>query len=96
MDPKIFHIKADKELYILAAYNEAEAKQYFLKEEGYEQNDIESIQEIPETQWDTMTVHAYEDNNSENEPIDVTYRELISGSSIPEVLASTFFINDLD
>ena len=91
MEAKIFHIIWDKETETdtIAAYSEEQALQHWV-DEGNELEDIDNIVEIPESEWDERTITIWEDNDTDGESWEVTYRDELRGITFPATIASTY------
>ena len=91
MEIKIFEICNGTDTVTIVAGSEAQARDYF--DENVPQNgDIESVVEIPESEWDTRKIEIFADNNTENKPFYVTFKEESFGMTSPGIICST----DLD
>lgn len=89
MAAKIFHIKDEDYTYTVVAESEAQAKEHHLYENGVEEDDIKSITEIPESDWDNHHVTIWPENNKKKKPFKLTYQEEVSQVALPYTMAST-------
>lgn len=86
---KIFKVRWDGETDTIFATNKEAAIEHCIEYNNIDESYIEECIEIPESIWDSKCGVIYEDNNAENEPYDVTYRELYSAHGSPEIMVST-------
>ena len=94
-DVKIFRIDYEGDEWdLVAAYSEEQALSHWMEEGGYEDGDesnLDSITEIPQSEWDNKTLTYYEDNDKENPPFEVSYRDSLVGVVFPAIIASTLY-----
>lgn len=89
MKNKIYKVKWNEETDVILAANKKAAIEHCIEYNDLEDEDIKSCEEIPESEWDKKCGVVYEDNNTENEPFDVTYRDLYFENGFPEIMVST-------
>lgn len=78
---KVYKIKADDYTYGFSGKDEAEAKKTFFEYVG--ECEIDSIEEIPESEWDEKFITIHEDNDTSLPAEKYSIREeLVEGMSM--------------
>jgi len=85
---KAFKFTTGDIYYGYSGHDENEAKEVMFEDMG--ETDINTVEEIPESEWDNKFIAVYEDNDLEQEPIYLSIRESLSGET-PILL----FTNDM-
>jgi len=86
---KVFKFTSGDVYYGYSGHDENEAKEAMFDDMG--ETSIDSVEEIPESEWDKKVISMWEDNDFETEPYKVSIRENMIGET-PILL----FTNDLD
>jgi len=73
---KVFKFKSCQYIYAFSGNTEEEAKATLIEQVG--EISIDSVEEIPESEWDERFIQMWEDNDrTEGKPYKVSIRELI-------------------
>jgi len=89
MGVKIFHVEYDGYIDTVVANDEVEAIACCVEDTLYNESDITSVVEIPESDWDNYKINIWEDNDYTKEPYEVTYREEVMTVGPGYIMAST-------
>ena len=84
---RVFKITIGEYHYGIYSKDEESAKIFLEEEIGYFEN--ETIEEIPESEWDKKDIKIYEDNDTYTEPFFVSIREEVCG-----IESQLIFTND--
>lgn len=85
---KIFKIKHEGETDTVLAETEDKCIEHFMQETGVAKADIESITEVPESEWDDNYVHYKEDSIK---PFKQSFREEVHLETESRIIASTAY-----
>lgn len=85
---KVFKFISGEYYYAYSGETEEQARETLFDEIG--EMEIDSVEEIPESEWDDQIIAIYEDNDIGSEPFYTSIRELISAT--PEMI----FSNNID
>jgi len=85
---KVFEIKEQGETtHICFDGNENEAKEWYVEETMCDENEIDSVVEIPQEKWKEIKVTFQEEDG-----FTTTVEELMKGNKYPEILCSTAYL----
>jgi len=74
---KVFKFNSEGYTYAVAALTKIAATAHIIDSGCVTK--LDSVEEIPESEWDKKTITTYEDNDSENEPSLISIRDVICG-----------------